>query len=285
METPLRRLRGPLAALAALLIAWVLLPSLPRLFVRESFAEFQAPALGVLSRTRDLVRHLELTGADADTLAAAGRDLARANAALELRVLALEAQAAENRRLRGMLASAPPAEFRTVVARVAAREASTWWTRLVIRRGREDGVRRGCPVVVGDRVVGRVAAVHLNTSEVELITSPGFRCAAMLDGDDQRRVVFVSGKPNPPFVAPRAAVTHIPREYFPPAGQPAVVRTTDLGGLYPAGLRLGTLEPILEEAPEGAWKGGKLAPSADLRNLAEVSVLVPTQPQPYEDLR
>lgn len=285
METPLRRLRGPLAALAALLLAWVLLPSLPRLFVRESFAEFQAPALGLLSRTRELVRHLELTNADADTLAASGRDLARANAALELRVLALETRAAENRRLREMLASPPPAEFRTVVARVAAREASTWWTRLVIRRGREDGVRLGCPVVAGDRVVGRVAAVHLNTSEVELVTSPGFRCAAFLDGDEQRRTVFVAGKPNPPFVGATAAVTHIPREYFPPAGQPAVVRTTDLGGLYPAGLRLGTLEPVLEEAPEGAWKTGRLVPSASLRHLAEVAVLVPTQPQPYEELR
>lgn len=285
METPLRRLRGPLAALAALLAAWVLMPSVARLFVREAFAEFQAPSLNVLSRTRELVRHMELTGTDGETLAAAGRDLARANAALELRVLALESQAAENRRLRGMLATPPPAEFRTVVARVAAREASTWWSTLVIRRGREDGIRKGCPVVVGDRVVGRIAAVHLNTSEVELVTSPGFRCAAHLDGDEQRRVVFVSGKPNPPFVGARALVSHVPREYFPPAGQAAVVRSTDLGGLYPAGLRLGTLEPLLEEAPEGAWKTGRLIPAADLVNLAEVSVLVPTQPQPYEELR
>ena len=285
METPLRRLRGPLAALAALLLAWMLLPSLPRLFVRESFAEFQAPALVALSRTRELVRHLELTNADRDTLAASGRDLARANAALELRVLSLESQAAENRRLRGMLATPPPAEFRSVVARVAARESSTWWSRLVIRRGREDGVRLGCPVVLGDRVVGRVAAVHLNTSEVELVTSPGFRCSAMLDGDERRQVVFVTGAPNPPFFGPRADVTHIPREYFPPAGQPAVVRTSGLGGLYPPGLRLGTLEPILTDAPEGAWKTGKMAPAAELRNVAEVAVLIPTQPQPYEELR
>jgi len=285
METPLRRLRGPLAALAALLVAWVLLPSLPRLFVRETFAEFQAPALNLLSRTRELVRHVELTGTDAEVLAASGRDLARANAALELRVLSLEAAADENRRLRGMLGAPVASEFRTIVARVAARESSTWWSRLVIRRGREDGVRQGCPVVLGDRVVGRIAAVHLNTSEVELVTSPGFRCAAFLDGDDQRRVVFVTGRPNPPFAGARANVTHIPREYFPPAGQPAIVRTTELGGLYPRGLRLGTLEPILEEAPEGAWKTGRLIPAAGLHALAEVSVLVPVQPQPYEELR
>lgn len=285
MEKPLRRLRGPLAVLGLLLGAWILLPAIPRLFVREAFAEFQAPGLSLASRSRELVRHLELTSQDADALAAAGRDLARANAALELRILGLEAAAAENRRLRGMLGAPPPAEFRTVIARVAAREGSTWWSRLIIRRGREDGVRPGCPVVVGDRVVGRVAAVHLNTSEVELVTSPSFRCSAYLDGDERRQTVFVLGSPGQPFARPRALVDHIPRDYSVPAGQPAVVRTTDLGGLYPSGLRLGTLEPALEEAPEGAWKRGRLIPSADLFSLAEVSVLVPTQPQPYEELR
>lgn len=285
METPLRRLRGPLAILTVLLGAWVLLPSIPRLFVREAFAEFQAPGLVLASRSRELVRHFELTAQDADTLASAGRDLARANAALELRILGLEAAAAENRRLRGMLGAPPPAEFRSVIARVAVREGATWWSRLVIRRGREDGIRPGCPVVIGDRVVGRIAAVHLNTSEVELVTSPSFRCAAYLDGDERRQTVFVLGTPGQPFARPRALIDHIPRDYSAPAGQPATVRTTDLGGLYPAGLRLGTLEPELEEAPEGAWKRGRLAPAVDLFSLAEVAVLVPTQPQPYEELR
>ena len=287
METPLRRLRGPLAALGALLAAWIFLPALSRLVVRESFAEFQAPALGVASRSRDLVRHFQLTGTSADTLAAAGRDLARTNAALELRLLGLESLALENRRLRTMLGTPAAPEYRTVVARVAVRESSTWWARMTLRRGRDDGIRPGCPVVFGDRIVGRVAAVHVATCEVELVTSPGFRCAATLEGDIQTppRTVFVSGLPSQPFTRPEGNVTHIPRDYTPPAGQAAVLRTTDLGGLYPPGLRIGVLTSALEETPEGAWKTARFAPSVDLASLAEVSVLVPTQPQPYEELR
>lgn len=289
MATPLSRLRGPLLTLGLLLLAWILLPAGVRLFSRETFAEFQAPGLNLLSRTRDLARAAQLTGGDSAQLAAAGRDLARANAALELRVLELETAAAENRRLRAMLAAPAFPEFRTVVARVAARESGAWWSTLTIRRGRTDGVRPGCPVVFGDRVVGRVRAVHVDTSEVELVTSPGFRCSAFLEGEEdaegRRRTVFVEGTPSLPFGQPRARVTFIPYTYSAPAGQAARVVTTGLGGLYPAGLRLGTLSPVLEDTPEGAYRNGVLLPAADLHSLREVGVLIPTQPQPYETLR
>jgi rod shape-determining protein MreC len=289
MPTPARRLRAPLATLAALLAAWVFLPAAGKLFTRETFAELQAPSLVLLSRTRDLVLATELKGSDAAELAAAGRDLARANAALELRVVELESAAAENRRLRSMLAAPAFPEFRTLVARVAVRESGTWWSTLTIRRGRIDGVRKGCPVVFGDRVVGRISAVHVNTSEVQLLTSPGFRCSAFLEGDagpdGGRRMVFVEGLSPQPFSAPRARVSFIPYTYGAPAGQSAKVVTTGLGGLYPAGLRLGTLSAPLEDDPGGAYRNGTLKPAADLLTLREVGVLIPTQPQPYEELR
>lgn len=289
MSSQSSRARGSVAALVLLLIAWVFLPAAGRLFTRETFAELQAPSLVLLSRTRDLVLAVELKSTGAAELAAAGRDLARANAGLELRLAELESAAAENRRLRSMLAAPAFPEFRTLVARVAVRESGAWWSTLTIRRGRIDGVRRGCPVVFGDRVVGRVSAVHVNTSEVELLTSPGFRCSAFLEGDEtaegRRRMVFVEGVSPQPFSSPRARVTFIPYTYGAPAGQPAKVVTTGLGGLYPAGLRLGTLMPALEDTPGGAYRNGLLVPAADLHALREVAVLIPTQPQPYEELR
>lgn len=271
--------------LGLIFAAWMLLPSAARMFTRETFAEFQAPALGLASRSRELVRYWELTGRGADDLAAAGRDLARAQSGLELRLRELESAADENRRLRAMLAAPPPPQFRTVVARVAVRESSSWWTRLTIRRGRTDGIRPGCPVVFGDTVVGRIAAVHVDTSEVELVTSPGFRCSAFLEGDVGNRPVLVNGEPDLPFAAPSARITYIPIDFTPAAGQPTRVVTTGLGGLYPKGLKLGTLAPEMEETPAGAYRLGTLHPGRDLLSLREVSVLVPTEPQPYEELR
>jgi rod shape-determining protein MreC len=284
-QTPVQRLRGPLAVLGLIFVAWLLLPSAARLFTREAFTEFQAPALGLTSRSRELVRYWELTSQGSEDLAAAGRDLARAQAGMELRLRQLESTVDENRRLRAMLATPASTEFRTVVARVAVRESSAWWSRLTIRRGRTDGIRPGCPVVFGDCVVGRIAAVHVDTSEVELVTSPGFRCTAFLGNGEDQRPVLISGEPDLPFTAPSARVTYIPTDFTPAAGQPTKVITTGLGGLYPKGLRLGTLAPELEETPAGAYRIGTLRPSRELLSLREVSVLVPTEPQPYEELR
>ena len=131
----------------------------------------------------------------------------------------------------------------------------------------------------------RKKRVHVDTSEVELITSPGFRCSAFIEGDQSNRTVLVTGEPDLPFTAPSARVTFIPYEYTPPAGQVVRVVTTGLGGLYPRGLRLGTLSPELEETPQGAYRNGTLQPARELLSLREVSVLVPTEPQPYEELR
>lgn len=280
--------RGANASYVALIIfaaVWMLLPSAVRRFNREAFAEFQAPALVLASKGRDLARYWELKSRGAEELAAASRDLARANAALELKLAATEDIRQENIRLREILRYPAPEGYRSVVARVATREGASWWHRLVIRKGRNDGVRPGCPVVFSDRVVGRVSVVHLYTSEVDLVTSPGFRCTANLEGDDQNNVVMLTGAPGNSLGRARARISVIPYDYTPPAGNPnPKVYTTGMGGVFPGRLVLGTLESGLQSTPQGNFKEGYLRPSRDLNTLQEVSVLVPLRPPPGEML-
>jgi rod shape-determining protein MreC len=142
-------------ALVFFLGLWMILPSAVRRFNREAFAEFQAPALHLVGKGRDLARYWELKSRAPEELAAASRDLARINAALELKLHSLDDARKENIRLREMLRYPQSTEFVTVVARVSVRETSSWWQRIIIRKGRSDGVRPGCPVVFGDRVIGR----------------------------------------------------------------------------------------------------------------------------------
>ncbi|MFM7397990.1 MAG: rod shape-determining protein MreC, partial [Verrucomicrobiota bacterium] len=178
--------------LTLVFLAWCFGPSVVRRFTREAFVEFQAPALELAGRTRDLARYWELRTRSTEELAEAGRDLGRINAGLELRLIEMKGLAEENARLRTLLSYGPAPEYRTVVARVVARDSTGWWQRITIRKGRTDGVRPFSPVVFGNQVIGRVAQVHLNSSEIDLITSPGFRCTAHLDGDEQRRVVLLT---------------------------------------------------------------------------------------------
>jgi rod shape-determining protein MreC len=276
--------RASYVALAVFVALWILLPSAVRRFNREAFVEFQAPALHLVGKSRDLATFWEKKSRSVEELTAAGRDLARINAALEIKINALEDIRRENVRLREIAHYNVPAEYMSVVARVASRDSSSWWQRIVIRKGRNDGIRPGAPVVFGNTVVGRVTAVHLTTSEVDLVTSPGFRCTAYLEGDDQNSIVLVNGVASNSLGTAKARVSVIPRDYSMPAGQPARVFTTGMGGVFPSRLMLGYLDGGTYATQVGNFKESLLIPSRDLYNLQEVSVLVPLHQNPGEAL-
>jgi rod shape-determining protein MreC len=276
--------RASYVALAMFVACWVLLPSAVRRLNREAFVEFQAPALHLVGKSRDLATFWEKKSRSAEEMLTAGRDLARINAALELKLKAMDDIRRENTRLREITRYNVPAEYLSVVARVATRDSSSWWQRIVIRKGRNDGIRPGAPVVFGDTVVGRVTAVHLTTSEVDLVTSPGFRCTAYLEGDDQNRIVLINGVAANSLGTAKARVSVIPYDYLLPAGTPARVSTTGMGGVFPSGLTLGYLDGGAYATQVGNFKESLLVPSRDLYNLQEVSVLVPIIQTPGEAL-
>ena len=276
--------RASYVALSIFVALWILMPSAVRRFNREAFVEFQAPALHLLGKSRDLATFWEKKSRSVEEMATAGRDLARINAALEIQINKFEDIRRENVRLREITHYNVPAEYMSVVARVATRDSSSWWQRIVIRKGRNDGIRPGAPVVFGNTVVGRVTAVHLTTSEVDLVTSPGFRCTAYLEGDDQNHIVLVNGVASNSLGTAKARVSVIPRDYFLPAGQPARVFTTGMGGVFPSRLMLGYLDGGTYATQVGNFKESLLVPSRDLYNLQEVSVLVPLHQNPGEAL-
>ncbi|MBM3825718.1 MAG: rod shape-determining protein MreC [Verrucomicrobia bacterium] len=268
--------------LTLVFLAWCFGPSVIRRFTREAFVEFQAPALELAGRSRDLARYWELRTRSTEELAEAGRDLGRINAGLELRLIEMKGLAEENARLRTLLSYGPAPEYRTVVARVVARDSTGWWHRITIRKGRTDGVRPFSPVVFGNQVIGRVAQVHLNTSDIDLITSPGFRCTAHLDGDEQRRVVLLTGTASGSRGS--ALVTNVPKDYGAPAGQEARLMTTGIGGVFPAGLLLGHVDGPFRPTPKGDFREAEVTPPRALNSIREVAVLVPVYPTPGEQL-
>ncbi|MCX6889889.1 MAG: rod shape-determining protein MreC [Verrucomicrobia bacterium] len=276
--------RASYIALSIFVALWILVPSAVRRFNREAFVEFQAPALHLVGKSRDMATFWEKKSRSVEEMTAAGRDLARINAALEIKINALEDIRRENVRLREITRYNVPAEYMSVVARVATRDSSSWWQRIVIRKGRNDGIRPGAPVVFGNTVVGRVTAVHLTTSEVDLVTSPGFRCTAYLEGDDQNHIVLVNGVASNSLGTAKARVSVIPRDYSMPAGQPARVFTTGMGGVFPSRLVIGYLDGGTYATQVGSFKESLLIPSRDLYNLQEVSVLVPLHQNPGEAL-
>lgn len=279
--------QGAKASYIALIIfvfLWMVVPSTFHRFTRETFAEFQAPALQLVSKGSDLVRYWELRSRSNEELISSSRDLARINAALEIQLHSMDDIRRENTRLREQLRYPNYSEYLSVVARVVSRDTSSWWQKIIIRKGRNDGIRPGCPVIFGDKVVGRVSSVHLTISEVDLVTSPGFRCTGFLDGDERRRIVYIRGNAINTIASGQARVTGIPIDYVPPAGQSIKLLTTGLGGVFPAGLTIGTVDGGIRMNSEDNYKEADMNPARSLTMIEEVSVLVPKYPTAGEIL-
>ncbi len=266
----------PFATLAVVLLLWALLPLGLKSFTRASFFELQAPFATAQSYVQDLQEFWALRTRPKNEIIEAGRDLARLNAAYELRLQESDQLRAELLRLENILKLPPMPAYRSEPARVARRDFSGWWQRLVIRKGRNHGITVGAPVVYVGGIVGRVTEVYAYTAVVDLITSPTFRVAASAEGDT--RPISYQGGLNDSFRTPRGTVEFVPLDIFAAPGQPKRLVTSGLGGVFPPGLTIGEIV-VLEPSTDGLFKSGEVRLDSRLGALAEVTVLVPLQPE------
>jgi rod shape-determining protein MreC len=266
----------PFATLGVVLLAWLLLPFALKAFTRVTFFELQAPFAAAQSYVQDLQEFWALRTRPKNEIIEAGRDLARLNASYEVRLQENEQLKAEILRLENLLKLPPMPAYRLEPARVARRDFSGWWQRMIIRKGSNYGITVGAPVVFSGGVVGRVVEVHAYTSVVDLVTSPTFRVAASAEGDN--RPTSYQGGINDTFAAPRGTVEFVPLDIFATAAQPKRLVTSGLGGVFPSGLTIGEIT-LLEPSTDGLFKTGEVRLDERLGSLTEVTVLVPLNPE------
>ncbi len=263
----------PFATLGAVIVVWLILPAAVKTFSRATFFEFTAPIATSASYVRDLQEYWSLRAHSNSDLVEAGRDLARVNASFAVSAQHNGELEAEVTRLEGLLHLPALPGYRLESARVAERDlGSSWWQRFVIRKGRNFGLTEGAPVIFTGGVVGRIKEVHAYTAVVELISSPGIRLAATVDGDS--RPVSYEGGDNPTFGRPRGSVEFLPLDIFAQASQPRRLVTSGLGGVFPAGLLIGQLVKI-EQSSDGLFNTGIVQLDPRLSDLTEVTVLEP----------
>jgi rod shape-determining protein MreC len=269
----------PFLTLGVVGIAWLLVPVAVKTFSRASFFELTAPITATASHVRDLQEYWSLRAHTNRELIEAGRDLARVNASYELATQQNADLQAEIARLQTDLRLPPPPRYRLEPARVALRDFSSWWQRMVIRKGRNFGIPVGAPVVFTGGVVGRVTEVGAYTSVVEMISNPGVRLAANIDGDS--RPLSYRGGVNPAFGRAQGLIEFVPLDIFARPAEPRRLVTSGLGGVFPPGLTIGQVVGV-EASTDGLFKTGRVLLDPRLSELTEVTVLVPVDepPQP-----
>ena len=262
----------PFVTLAVLLLVWLVLPTLLKRSTRDGFFEMQAPLDVSASYLRELQDYWAMRTRSKHELIDAYGDLGG--------VVSKYAQAAEQNaelrreieRLESLLRLPTFANYRSEAARVVSRDMNGWWQRLVIRKGANYNIPVGAPVIFVGGVVGRVTEVHATTAVVDLISSPNVRLAAAFEGDDGP--ISFQGGANPPLSRPFAILEFAPLDLYASAADPKPLVTSGLGGVFPRGLRLGTVVQ-LDPSPDGLFKTGRVSLDPRLNEITAVTVLVP----------
>ena len=266
----------PFATLGLVLLAWLFVPLVLKVFARATFFEIQAPIILADSYVSDLQAFWSNRLHSKDELLKAGQQVAGLIAQYDYGVQQNKQLEAEILRLENLLNLPPMPAFRFEPARVARRDFSAWWQRLIIRKGSNYGITVGAPVVFSGGVVGRVTEVHHFTAVVDLITSPTFRLAASVSGDN--RPLSYQGGLNDSFKSPRGFVEYVPLDVYATRTATKRLVTSGLGGVFPSGLSLGEIT-ALEPSTDGLFKSGEVQLDERLSSLSEVTVLVPLNPE------
>ena len=150
---------------------------------------------------------------------------------------------AENARLRQMLGLGQRLRSGFVTAEVLHQSGIADQMTLVLSAGRRQGVQSQAPVVAPEGLVGMVHRVDPTTSVALAWTHPDFRASAMVEG---ARIYGIVSARRGGATGELMELRGVAYQQQLPAGTRVV--TSGLGGVFPRGVPLGTVEGVLSEA-------------------------------------
>ena len=174
---------------------------------------------------------------------------------------------AENARLRGLLGYSGRQSGEWLAAPVLSSGGAAAGAPNMVRvgKGSLDGVVEGAVVVVPEGLVGRVTAVSPHVAEVTLVTDRSIKVACMVEtGSDRRLSGILSGGSEDLL-----ELRHLSGAAEAPPR--ARVLTSGRGGVFPAGIEVGTLLGIHSDG-EGFSSEGEVQSRVDFATLEDVFI-------------
>jgi len=199
------------------------------------------------------------------------------NAAYRAEISALQAQLlrdgelkAENANLSALvhLQTSVDAEgLHGIAASVIGRSPDSWFNSLVVNKGTSAGVQAGMVAVTPNGLVGRVEpGVSAHAAQVMLLTNPAFGVGILVQRSSSREEGVAVGRlSSPDLTATFFSATANVR----PGDE---LLTSGLGGGFPSGLAVGTVERVAE-GDFGLVRQATVVPAAHLQSVEEVLLL------------
>ncbi|HPQ81152.1 MAG TPA: rod shape-determining protein MreC [bacterium] len=193
-------------------------------------------------------------------------------AELEGGLMRAQETAAENRRLRDLLAYSDAFPQRTIAATVIANDPRAEFKSITINRGARDGIAPLMPVLGSKGLVGKVGMVSAGSSRIILITDPNSAVDVTVQRSRARGMVVGSA-----WHTELKAGYYLTRlEYLRSVSDIRdgdVVVTSGLDMVFPPGVPVGSVTDI-RLSRYGVFREANVVPFEDTAELREVLVLL-----------
>ena len=197
----------------------------------------------------------------------------RENAELKVQLQRLAELERENAHLRAQVGFKQASRANLKLARIIARDPANWWRNIQIDLGKRDGVRVDLPVRTAEGLVGRVSEVSETRARVVLLGDPG--CPVSASVRDAQNQPVDQG-----VIKGAASVLDESMVELNFLGKPGVVKpgqlvvTSDEGGLYPRGIRIGEIVDV-RPADFGLTHVARVKLAVKMNLLDDVWVMMP----------
>lgn len=187
---------------------------------------------------------------------------------LTIEVDEAHAERAENERLRRLLQLTERRSYELVAANVVGRSLDRLGGSLALDKGAAEGITPNRAILTPDGLVGRVERTSRHSARVLTLLHRDCAVAARIERSRVDGVVRWEYGDRPIL-----DLLYVSSQEDVKAGDRVV--TSGLGGIFPAGVRIGTVQRVALE-PNGLTKEIVVKPAVDFRALEEVLVYTPS---------
>lgn len=234
-------------------------------YIEQKTAELMAPAQRWTYGLASGIRAWVLSLGELRSIRADNNRLKETVADYEQLRVQLEEYRAENERLKALLEFKTQAAYPTVAARVIARNPDSWFSQIIIDKGRRAGLSQDMPVITPSGLVGKITKVTETTATVLLLLDPESGAGGLVERTRDTGVVLGQA----------GATGNLRIKFFSRDAKIEVgddIVSSGLGGVFPAGLPIGRVAQV-EPAEFGLVQYAEVRPSADFMHLEEVLVI------------
>lgn len=162
-------------------------------------------------------------------------------------------------------------DFNPIQATVTSRSPEKWVEQVTINKGEKDGIKPNMAVITADGMIGKIQSVAQFTSTIQLLT--GFdefnRISASISQDKEKEIFGLIEKYDEKT---HSLFFRIIEQSDQNVEKGDLVVSSGLGGLFPAGLPIGTVKEVVPDQ-YGLTSTALVKPAADMYSINHVIVV------------